>query len=205
MENIKNLYGYARVSSKDQNEQRQLEALYEYGIIEDNIFIDKKSGKDFEREQYQLLKQILKRTKNNLLIIKSIDRLGRNYTEIQKEFKELTEYTDIKILDMPLLDTTLNKDLLGSFISDLVLQVLSFVAENERNNIRKRQKQGIEIAKREGKYKGGKKRINIPINFEEEYSKWKLKQQTAKVTMEHCHLKRTTFYAMVKEFEAIKG
>lgn len=201
MEELKNLYGYGRISAKDQNEARQLQALLDFGIDERNIFIDKKSGKDFEREQYQLLKQILKRTKNNLLVIKSIDRLGRNYKEIQKEWQELMQYTDIKILDMPLLDTTLNKDLLGTFISDLILQVLSFCAENERKNIKERQRQGIEIAKKQGKYKGSKKRINIPINFEEEYTKWRLKQQSAKVTMEHCLLKRTTFYSIVKEYE----
>lgn len=204
MEEIKNLYGYVRVSSKEQNEARQMESLLKFGIKEDNIFIDKKSGKDFERENYQLLKQILKRTKNNLLIIKSIDRLGRNYKEIQKEWQELTEYTDIKVLDMDLLDTTLHKDLLGTFISDLVLQVLSFVAENERTNIRERQRQGIEIAKANGKYKGSKKRISIPNNFEAEYQKWKLGQQTAKTTMEHCLLKRTTFYAIVREYEKRK-
>lgn len=141
MEEIENIYGYARVSSADQNEQRQLDALLQYGISESDIFIDKKSGKDFDREQYQLLKQILKRTKNNLLVIKSIDRLGRNYKEIQKEWQELTQFTDVKILDMPLLDTTLHRDLLGTFISDLILQVLSFCAENERTNIRERQRQ----------------------------------------------------------------
>lgn len=205
MEKIKNKYGYVRVSAKDQNEARQIKALLENEIKEDNIFVDKRSGKNFNREQYQLLKQILKRTKNNLLVIKSIDRLGRNYKEIQAEWQELIQYTDIKILDMPLLDTTLNKDLLGTFISDLILQVLSFCAENERKNIRERQAQGIAIAKAQGKYKGGKKRINIPNNFEEEYNKWKLGQQTAKTTMEHCFLKRTTFYAMVKEFENNKN
>lgn len=201
MEEIENKYGYGRISAKDQNEARQVQALLDYGIDERNIFIDKKSGKDFDREQYQLLKQILKRTKNNLLVIKSIDRLGRNYKEIQKEWQELTQYTDIKVLDMELLDTRLHKDLLGSFISDLVLQVLSFVAEQERTNIKERQAQGIAIAKVQGKYKGGKKRINIPNNFEEEYKKWKLGQQTAKTTMSNCLLKRTTFYAIVKEFE----
>lgn len=204
MEEIKNKYGYGRISAKDQNEARQVQALLKYGINEDNIFIDKKSGKDFDREQYQLLKQILKRTKNNLLVIKSIDRLGRNYKEIQTEWRELTQYTDIKILDMELLDTTLHKDLLGNFISDLVLQVLSFVAEQERTNIKERQAQGIAIAKKNGKYKGGKKRIKIPTNFEEEYNKWKLGQQTAKTTMENCYLKRTTFYSLVKEFEKVK-
>lgn len=204
MEKIKNKYGYGRISAKDQNESRQIKALLDFGIDEENIFIDKKSGKDFEREQYQLLKQILKRTKNNLLVIKSIDRLGRNYKEIQMEWQELMQYTDIKILDMPLLDTTLNKDLLGNFIADLILQVLSFVAEQERINIKERQAQGIAIAKAKGKYKGGKKRILIPNNFEEEYRKWKLGQQSAKVTMEHCLLKRTTFYAIVKEYEKNK-
>jgi len=114
------------------------------------------------------------------------------------------QYTDIKVLDLPLLDTTKNKNLLGNFISDLVLQVLSFVAEQERRNIRERQAQGIAIAKKQGKYKGGKKRINIPNNFEEEYKKWKLGQQTAKVTMEHCLLKRTTFYSLVREYEKNK-
>lgn len=201
MEEIKNIYGYARISAKDQNEERQIQALLEFGINEDNIFIDKKSGKDFDREQYQLLKQILKRTKNNLLVVKSIDRLGRNYKEIQTEWRELTEYTDIKILDMELLDTTLHKDLLGNFIADLVLQVLSFVAEQERTNIRERQRQGIKIAKEQGKYKGGKKKINMPINFEEEYKKWRLGQQSAKTTMTNCLLKRTTFYSIVKEYE----
>ena len=204
MEEIENKYGYGRISAKDQNEARQVQALIDFGINEKDIFVDKKSGKDFDREQYQLLKQILKRTKNNLLVIKSIDRLGRNYKEIQKEWQELTQYTDVKILDMPLLDTTLHKDLLGTFISDLILQVLSFCAENERTNIKDRQAQGIKIAQAQGKYKGGKKRINIPSNFEEEYYKWKLGQQTAKTTMKNCLLKRTTFYSIVKEFEKNK-
>src|SRR5699024_8057176 len=108
MEKIENKYGYGRISAKDQNEARQVQAFLEYGINEENIFIDKKSGKDIDREQYQLLKQILKRTKNNLLVIKSIDRLGRNYKEIQREWKELTQFTDIKVLDMELLDTRLH-------------------------------------------------------------------------------------------------
>ena len=165
MEELENIYGYARVSSSDQNEQRQVKALLDYGIDERNIFIDKKSGKDFDREQYQLLKQILKRTKNNLLVIKSIDRLGRNYKEVQKEWQELTQYTDIKVLDMELLDTRLHKDLLGNFISDLVLQVLSFVAEQERTNIKERQAQGIAIAKAQGKYKGRKETYKYSYKF----------------------------------------
>ena len=137
-----NLYGYARVSTKEQNTDRQIQALKEFGIEEENIFEDKKSGKDFKREEYQLLKRILKRTTNNVLVIKSIDRLGRNYKEIQNEWREITQdlKTDIVVLDMEILDTRKYKDLLGNFIADLVLQVLSFVAEQERNNIKSRQK-----------------------------------------------------------------
>ena len=165
IEIIYNEYAYGRISDKTQNEARQLQAFKEYGIKEENIFIDKKSGKNFDREQYQLLKQILKRTKNNLLIIKSIDRLGRNYQQIQTEWRELIQYTDIKVLDLPLLDTSKNKNLLGNFISDLVLQVLSFVAEQERRNIRERQAQGIAIAKKQGKYKGRKETYKYSYKF----------------------------------------
>lgn len=136
-----NIYGYARVSTKNQKEDRQIEALIENGVTKEDIFIDKESGKDFNREEYQLLKKILKRTENNILFVKSIDRLGRNYKEILQEWRDLIKYTDIKVLDMKLLDTTLYKDLLGNFISDLVLQVLSFVAEQERTNIKQRQKE----------------------------------------------------------------
>lgn len=152
--NVKaNMYGYARVSTQHQKEDRQIEALKEFGIDEENIFVDKRSGKDFEREEYQLLKKIMKRTQNNVLVIKSIDRLGRNYKQIQEEWREVTQdlKTDIVVLDMPILDTRQYKDLLGSFISDLVLQVLSFVAEEERTRIKCRQKEGIAIAKAKGK------------------------------------------------------
>lgn len=148
-----NIYGYARVSTNHQVEDRQIEALTEYGVANEDIFIDKESGKDFNREEYQLLKKILKRTENNILFVKSIDRLGRNYKEIQNEWREITQElkTDIVVLDMPLLDTRQYKDLLGNFISDLVLQVLSFVAEQERTNIRQRQQEGIAVAKAKGK------------------------------------------------------
>lgn len=206
MENSKqiqsNLYGYARVSTKEQNEDRQTQALTEFGITEDNIFIDKKSGKDFEREEYQLLKKILKRTQNNVLVIKSIDRLGRNYKEIQNEWREITQdlKTDIVVLDMPILDTRQYKDLLGNFIADLILQVLSFVAEQERVSIRKRQREGIEVAKAKGK-KFGRPKIELPKEFKEQYIKWKKGKQTAKVTMENLDLRRTTFYHFVREYE----
>ena len=164
---MENVYGYARVSTKQQKEDRQIEALKEFGVLDENIFIDKKSGKDFEREEYQFLKQLMKRTQNNVLVIKSIDRLGRNYKEIQKEWREITQElkTDIVVLDMEILDTRKYKDLLGNFVSDLVLQILSFVAEQERNNIKTRQKEGIKIALEKGK-KFGRPILEIPKNFE---------------------------------------
>ena len=203
VENSKqNLYGYARVSTKEQNTDRQVQALKEFGIEEENIFEDKKSGKDFNREEYQLLKKILKRTTNNVLVIKSIDRLGRNYKEIQNEWREITQdlKTDIVVLDMEILDTRKYKNLLGNFIADLVLQVLSFVAEQERINTRQRQKEGIKIAKSKN-VKFGRPRIERPQNFEEEYKKWKKGKQTAKTTMDNLSLKRNKFYMFVKEYE----
>ncbi len=202
MENQINLYGYARVSTQHQNLERQIQALTEYGVKEENIFIDKKTGKDFNREDYQLLKQILKRTTNNILVIKSIDRLGRNYKEIQKEWQILTTElkTDIIVLDMPLLDTTKNKELLGTFISDLILQVLSYVAENERVNIKQRQAEGIAIAKAKGT-KFGRKAIAIPTDFEQQYQLWRRGKQTAKTTMENLNLKKSKFYSFVREYE----
>ena len=197
-----NLYGYARVSTKEQKEDRQVEALKEYGIKEENIFVDKISGKDFNRPEYKFIKELMKRTTNNILVIKSIDRLGRNYKEILHEWQELTHElkVDIIVLDMPLLDTTKYKDLLGTFISDLILQVLSFVAEQERSNIRQRQEEGIAVAKAKGT-KFGRPKIKMPSNFEEEYIKWKEEKQTAKVTMEKLGLKRGKFYMFVKEYE----
>ena len=197
-----NIYGYARVSTKEQNEDRQVEALKEYGIKEDNIFVDKISGKDFNRPEYKFLKELFKRTENNVLVIKSIDRLGRNYKEIISEWQELAHElnVDIIVLDMPLLDTTKYKDLLGTFISDLVLQVLSFVAEQERTNIRQRQAEGIAVAKAKGK-KFGRPTIPIPPNFAEEYTKWKERKQTARATMMNLGLKSGKFYMFVKEYE----
>ena len=197
-----NLYGYARVSTKEQKEDRQVEALKEYGIKEENIFVDKISGKDFNRPEYKFIKELMKRTTNNILVIESIDRLGRNYKEILHEWQELTHElkVDIIVLDMPLLDTTKFKDLLGTFISDLILQVLSFVAEQERSNIRQRQEEGIAVAKAKGT-KFGRPKIKMPSNFEEEYIKWKEEKQTAKVTMEKLGLKRGKFYMFVKEYE----
>ncbi len=194
--------GYARVSTQKQNLERQIEALTKFGITKENLFIDKKSGKDFNREDYQLLKQILKRTQNNVLVIKSIDRLGRNYQEIQKEWKEITTElkTDIVVLDMPILDTRKYKDTMGNFISDLILQVLSYVAENERTNIKTRQAEGIAVAKAKGK-KFGRPTIELPKDFETQYNLWRQDKQTAKTTMANLGLKKSKFYSFVRAYE----
>ncbi len=196
------IYGYVRVSTKDQNEERQIQSMVSYGILQDRIFVDKQSGKDFNRQEYQTLKRMLRDSPGSLLIIHSIDRLGRNYKEIIKEWQELiTECkADIKVLDMPLLDTTQYKDLLGTFISDLILQVLSFVAEQERNNIRKRQEEGIAVAKAKN-VKFGRPVLEIPTAFENEYIKWKNGKQTAVETMKRLNIKKTRFYRIVKEYE----
>ena len=157
-------YGYVRVSTKDQNEDRQYIALRELCIPEENIFMDKQSGKDFVRPQYRRLVRRLK--KDDLLYVKSIDRLGRNYTEILEQWRILTKEkgADIVVLDMPLLDTRRGKDLMGTFLSDIVLQVLSFVAENERSNIRQRQAEGIAAAKARG-VRFGRPPLPLPENF----------------------------------------
>ena len=193
-------YGYARVSTKKQHEDRQVQALQEFGITQDRIFLDKESGKDFTRQEYQTLKRMLKDSPNSLLVIKSIDRLGRDYKEIIKEWQEIIIEckADIKVLDMPLLDTTQYKDLLGTFISDLILQVLSFVAEQERKNIKTRQAEGIAIAKA-NKVKFGRPKIKIPDNFKKVCQDWKSGKITATKAIEFTGLKRTTFYKLVKE------
>lgn len=199
-------YGYVRVSAKDQNEARQIHALLESGIAERDIFIDKSSGKDFKRENYLLLRNRILR-EGDLLVVMSIDRLGRNYTEIQEEWRYITQVikADIKVLDMPLLDTRANNQnkLDNKFIADLVLQILSYVAEKERENIRKRQEQGIAAAKAAGKHLGRPK-ATYPPNFKEVYDLWTNKKITAKKAMEEMRLKRTTFYKLVKEYAAKK-
>ncbi len=193
------IYGYVRVSSKEQKETRQLDALIKYGIGERDIFIDKQSGKDFEnREQYQILKRILR--ENDILIIKSIDRLGRNYKGIIEEWQDITKNikADIKVLDMPMLDTTKHKDLLGTFISDLILQVLSYVAEQERTFIKQRQKEGIIVAKNKG-IKLGRPKILKPSNFDYIANKWRNNELTTKEALEELNLKPNTFYSFLKE------
>ena len=191
-------YGRARVSSKDQNLGRQIKALIENGCDERFIFVEKQSGKDFNREQYLVLKNALR--ENDLLVIKSIDRLGRNYNMIINEWRDITLNikADIKVIDMPLLDTTKHKDLLGNFISDLILQVLSYVAEQERTFIKQRQREGIDIAKSKG-VKFGRKRIEYPSNWNEVIYKWKNNEITARKSMELLGLKQTTFYKLVRE------
>lgn len=167
-----NLYGYIRVSTREQNEDRQILALKELSIPEKHLFIDKQSGKDFERPQYR--KMVRKLKKDDLLYIKSIDRLGRNYSEILEQWRILTKEKgiDMVVLDMPLLDTRRGKDLMGTFLSDIVLQVLSFVAENERTNIRQRQAEGIAAAKARG-VRFGRPPAPLPENFHHLYQQWK--------------------------------
>lgn len=194
------IFGYARVSSKEQNEERQLEAFKEFNIDERDIYIDKQSGKDFNREQYNILKNALR--ENDLLVIKSIDRLGRNYNMIIDEWKDITKKikADIVVIDMPLLDTRNNKDLLGNFISDLVLQILSYVAEQERTFIKQRQKEGIANAKNNG-IKFGRPKIEKPNNFDEIVAKWKRKEIKSKEAIEILNIKPNAFYKFLKEFD----
>ena len=190
---IEIIIGYARVSSITQCEDRQLIDLTEYGVEYKNIYIDKQSGKDFKRPEYMKMFRRLK--KDDVLVIKSIDRLGRNYTEILDEWKMITHKkgADIVVLDMPLLDTTKSKDLLGTFIADLVLQLLSFVAENERINIRQRQAEGIAAAKKRG-VKFGRPPLEMPKNYEYYYQLWKEKKITAKSAAEKCNIPLWAFY-----------
>ncbi len=192
------IYGYARISDKTQNEERQLKAFEEFGIIERDIFIDKQSGKDFEsREQYQILKRILR--ENDLVVIKSIDRLGRDYNKILCEWRDITTNikADIKVIDMPMLDTTNHKDLLGTFISDLILQILSYVAEQERSFIKQRQKEGIIIAKSKG-IKLGRPKIVKPSNFDYIANKWRNNEISTKQVLEELNLKPNSFYNLLK-------
>lgn len=187
-------YGYVRVSSISQNLDRQLEDMYKQGLSDKQIFADKQSGKNFERTNYQKLKRKLK--SGDLLVIKSIDRLGRNYDMIIEEWKDIVnnKNVDIKVLDMPLLDTRVEgKNLVGKFISDIVLQILSFVAENERENIRKRQAEGIRIAKMKGKHLGRPK-FSLPPNFETITKRYNVKEITLAEALLSLNMNKSTFY-----------
>ena len=185
-------YGYIRVSTKEQNEVRQVIALREVGVSEKNIYMDKQSGKDFNRPQYKKLLRKMK--KDDLLYIKSIDRLGRNYAEILEQWRMLTKDKgiDIVVLDMPLLDTRRGKDLMGTFLSDIVLQVLSFVSENERTNIRQRQAEGIAAAKAKG-IRFGRAPKPLPDGFRDAYQRWKSGKITGTAAARDCGMPLSTF------------
>lgn len=189
---MENTYGYIRVSSRDQNEDRQLIAMQALSIPERNIFIDKQSGKDFERPSYRRMLRRVK--KDDLLYIKSIDRLGRNYGEILEQWRVLTKERgiDIVVLDMPLLDTRMGKDLMGTFLSDIVLQILSFVAENERTAIRQRQVEGIAAAKARG-VRFGRPPYALPENFDEICRLWKDGAITGTAAAKACRMPLSTF------------
>lgn len=195
-----NIYGYIRVSSRDQNADRQLIALEGLAIPKENIFMDKQSGKDFERPQYR--RMVRKFRKDDLLYIESIDRLGRNYTEILEQWRILTKDkgVDIVVLDMPLLDTRRGKDLMGTFLSDIVLQVLSFVAENERENIRQRQAEGIAAAKARG-VKFGRPPKSLPHDFSNIYQRWKNGIITGTEAARECGMPLSTFRYKAELYE----
>ncbi|MFC4713432.1 recombinase family protein [Planococcus dechangensis] len=193
-------FGYIRVSSKDQNEGRQLEAMRKMDINERDIYLDKQSGKNFERANYQLLKRVIR--KGDILYIHSLDRFGRNKEEILQEWNDLTKHieADIVVLDMPLLDTTQYKDSMGTFIADLVLQILSWMAEEERERIRKRQREGIDLALKNG-IQFGRTPVLVSEEFKEVYSKWKARELTAVEAMQEAGVKKTSFYKLVKALE----
>ena len=193
------IYGYVRVSSLDQNEQRQMVEMRKLDIPEKNIFVDKQSGKDFNRPRYKQL--VRKMKKGDLLYILSIDRLGRNYDEIQEQWRYLTreKEIDIAVIDMPLLDTRNGKDLMGTFLADIVLQILSFVAQNEREAIRKRQAQGIAAAKANG-VKFGRPVIGIPDTFGEVVRRWEKGEIKLAEAAEVCGMSTATFYRRLREY-----
>lgn len=197
-------YGYVRISSTDQNEERQLIEMEKAGVPKKNLYIDKQSGKDFERTEYQKMKRKLR--KDDFLYVLSIDRLGRNYEQIQREWRELTKDIgiDICVIDMPLLNTGKDKDLMGTFIADLVLQILSFVAESERVNIRKRQEQGIAAAKARG-VRFGRPEVPVPADFRQIVREWEKGRITADTAMERSDMKPATFYRRVRELRMKKG
>ena len=196
------IFGYIRVSSVGQNEDWQQIALQQAGVPQKSIYLDKQSGKDFNRPQYKKMLQKLK--KDDLLYIKSIDRLGRNYEEILLQWRALTKDKgiDIVVLDMPLLHTRRGKDLMGTFLSDIVLQVLSFVAENERTNIRQRQAEGIAAAKAKG-VKFGRPPLPLPDNFYEVHKAWRTKKLTLKQAAAACNMPIGTFYGKARKFENV--
>ena len=196
-------YGYARVSSRSQNLDRQIEELKAFGLTESQLYIDQQSGKDFDRQAYRQLKEVLR--PQDLLVIKSIDRLGRNYQAILEEWADLTKRQDVQIvvLDMPLLDTRSRPDnLVGCFISDLVLQILSFVAENERINIKTRQAEGLRIAKEKGKHLG-RPRYIPPENFSLVAARYLRHECTLQQALDQLQIKKSTFYKYIRNLDAV--
>ena len=193
-------YGYIRVSTREQNEDRQVIALHEVGVPEKNIYMDKQSGKDFERTQYKRL--LRKLNENSVLYIKSIDRLGRNYGELNEQWRIITKEkkADIVVIDMPLLDTRREKNLLGTFISDVVLALLSYVAENERTNIKQRQAEGIAAAKARG-VKFGRPPLPIPENFYQMHKDWRAGKITIEEAAKACNMCPKTFYSKAVKYE----
>ena len=194
------IYGYARVSAKDQNEARQLIALKTFGICQTSIFLDKQSGRDFQRPQYQRLLKRLKR--GDTLVVKSIDRLGRNYNEIIEQWRILTKekQADVVVLDMPLLDTRRGKDLTGTLIADIVLQLLSYVAQTEREFIHQRQAEGIAAAKARG-VRFGRPPLPMPENFYGVHQAWRAKKITLEQAASACNMSVGTFYGKARRFE----
>ena len=195
-----NIYGYMRVSSKEQNEDRQKIALTEMGVPGNHIYMDKQSGKDFERTQYKRL--LRKLNENSVLYIKSIDRLGRNYGELNEQWRIITKEkkADIVVIDMPLLDTRREKNLFGTFISDVVLALLSYVAENERTNIKQRQAEGIAAAKARG-VKFGRPPLPIPENFYQMHKDWRAGKITIEEAAKACNMCPKTFYSKAVKYE----
>ena len=198
----KKILGYMRVSSKEQNEDRQKIALLEMGVSEENIYMDKISGKDFNRPQYRKL--LRKLDTNTVFYIKSIDRLGRNYADLNEQWRIITKEkgADIVVIDMPILDTRKEKNLLGTFMSDIILALLSYVAENERVNIKQRQAEGIAAAKARG-VKFGRPEKPLPENFEEVYYAWREKRVSLRQAAQMCGLAETTFYDKAKKYAEV--
>lgn len=197
------IFGYVRISGADQNEGRQMEAMRQMGVEECNIYVDKQSGRNFNRPQYTELTGKL--NDGDLLYLLSIDRLGRNYKEVQEQWRMLTKEigVDICVIDMPLLDTRTGKDLMGTFIADLVLQILSFVAESERDNIRKRQEQGIAAAKAKG-VKFGRPRVEVPQEFPIIVAEWERKEISFDEALKKSGLSQSTFYRKLRGYRILR-
>lgn len=199
MEEIQKIYGYARISTTEQNEDRQILALKGMGVPEKNIFLDKMSGKNFERPQYK--KMLRKLNSNSILYIKSIDRLGRSYKDLSEQWRIITKEkgADVVVIDMPLLDTRRDKNLLGTFISDLILALLSFISEQEYGTIHQRQAEGIAAAKARG-FKFGRPPKQLPENFHEVYQRWKSKKLSVAQAAKECGMPKSTFYYKAKMY-----